>query len=112
VRAVLLGTLAFLLVACGATKPSVSASTDKEGVLTVRGTEWTGCGDVRVKLPAPWGSTTQTPSGKNFSLVYAHPGVKPYAGIVVVTQPGCGGRGGLEAATKIKVGDARAKGGN
>jgi hypothetical protein len=112
VKIVALGVLTFLLVACAATKPSVSASSDKQGVLTVRGTDWTGCGDVHVKLPAPWGSATQTRSGKSFSRVYPRPGVKPYAGVIVVTEPGCGGRGGFEATTKIKVGDARAKGGN
>ena len=104
-RTVCLSAVALVLVACGSTRPVLSASSDAQGVLTVEGSHWDSCSNVQVTLPAPWGSATHALSGGSFLAVYPVLDVKPYAGRIVAIPSGCALPERVEATTQIKVGD-------
>jgi len=104
-RSLPLVLLIVALVGCsgGGKGASLDAHSDSEGVLYVNGTGWEGCSRVRVTLPEPWASSeSHVPRNGQFALVYAHPEVMPYSGVVKAT---CS----ASAATKIRVGDARSR---
>ena len=67
--------VAVLAVGCGgdeeeAPGPSLKASSDSGGVLHVRGSGWSECRRVVVKLPDPWaGSDTLVQKDGNFSFI-------------------------------------------
>jgi len=88
--------------------PSLKAFSDSDGVLHVNGSGWKDCGRVTVDLPEPWTASEQT-IGENgrFSLVYAHPLVKPYEGAVTAT---CAESLKQKATTEIRIGDPRSRG--
>ena len=104
--------LAVLAVGCGGDTddtagPSLSASSDSDGVLRVRGSGWTDCRRVEVELPTPWASAeTRVEAGGRFSLVYARPEVMPYRGVVRAT---CSTVPELQATAQIRVGDSRSR---
>jgi hypothetical protein len=88
-------------------RPSVKAFSDSDGVLHVSGSGWKGCGRVAVGLPEPWtGSETTVGGNGRFSLMYAHPEVKPYKGAVIAT---CADSPKQRATTEIRVGDIRSQ---
>lgn len=96
------------LVGCsgGGKGASLDAHSDSEGVLYVNGTGWEGCSRIRV-TSRNWASS-ESPVSRNgqFALVYAHPEVMPYSGVVKVT---CSASANQSTATKIRVGDARSR---
>jgi hypothetical protein len=76
------------------------------GVLHVSGSDWKSCRRIRVDLPEPWaGSESSVGGDGRFSLVNAHPMVKPYEGTVTVTcaEP----PREAQARAEIRVGDRR-----
>jgi hypothetical protein len=88
----------------------LSARSDEDGVLYVDGSGWTCPGKVRVDLPAPSAETEVQPvNNGDFTLTYARPSVKPYAGTVTAAQE-CRAGESLHAETEIVVGDRRGDG--
>lgn len=103
--------LTVLAVGCGGNGdtvgPSLSASSDSDGVLHVAGSGWTGCPRVEIALPDPWRSAeTRVEAGGRFSLVYARPEVMPYRGVVRAT---CSTVPELQVTAEIHVGDSRSR---
>jgi hypothetical protein len=108
VKFLFVALLAVVAVGCGDdNEPSLRASSDSDGVLEVSGSGWTGCDRVVVELPEPWASSEgRVERGGRFSLVYAHPEVEPYRGIV---RARCTADRELQAEAQIRVGDSRAR---
>jgi hypothetical protein len=109
VRLFVAGLVVALASGCGGNdgEPSLDAVSDSDGVLHVSGSGWKGCADVTVTLPKPWTGSSQ-PVGKDgrFSLMYAHPVVKPYEGAVTAT---CAKSPQRQATVQIRVGDPRSQ---
>ena len=100
--------LVLLVSGClgGSSKPSVTASSDSKGVLSVRGDRWKECSRVTIRLPEPWGtSKVAVSSTGEFSATYAVPLVKPYAGVVKVA---CAASPQDSVTTRIEIHDRRA----
>jgi hypothetical protein len=98
-----------LLAGCsnGDGGPSLKAFSESNGVLHVEGAGWTDCARVTVALPQPWGARSEQPvADGSFSLMYAHPLVKPYEGTVTAT---CNESPKDVATAEIRVGDSRVK---
>jgi hypothetical protein len=100
--------LVLLVSGClgGSSKPSLTAVSDFEGVLYVKGERWKGCPRVTIRLPEPWGTSEAAVSSTgDFSATYAAPQVKPYAGVV---KGACTASPQDSVATSIEVHDRRA----
>jgi hypothetical protein len=98
-----------LLAGCagGGSGPSLEAFSESDGVLHINGSGWKACSRVAVRLPEPWTGSEATVGGNGkFSLMYAHPEVKPYAGAVTAT---CAESPRQRATAQIHVGDARTR---
>jgi hypothetical protein len=103
----MLRLVAFSLLAvaasCGgrANTPALKAFSDADGVLHVQGNGWVGCRQVEVVLPKPWAvSMKRVTRDGRFVLLYPHPEVKPYRGIVSAT---CRNAVALRAQAEIRV---------
>lgn len=104
-------TVAVLVAGCGGSswQPTLSAYSERNGILHVKGRGWSTCGtSVVVRLPPPWGEATATVTASGeFENVYAHPVVMPYRGNVLARQRVCGSKRVLADIARIEVGDAR-----
>src|SRR5215207_5100540 len=84
---------------------SLDAFSDSDGVLHVDGSGWGGCALVIVDLPQPWtGSESKVGEDGRFSLLYAHPLVKPYEGAVTAA---CADSPQRTVIAEIRVSDPR-----
>ena len=109
VRLFLAALVVALASGCGdnGVKPTLEVFSDSDGVLHVIGRGWNGCANVTVNLPKPWtGSKQAVGEDGRFSLMYAHPLVKPYVGAVTAT---CAESPKRTVATEIRVGDPRSQ---
>lgn len=108
-RPLVASLLVVLLAGCsnGDGGPSLKAFSESNGVLHVEGAGWTDCARVTVALPQPWSARSEQPvADGGFSLMYAHPLVKPYEGTVTAT---CVESPKDMATAEIRVGDSRVK---
>jgi hypothetical protein len=109
VRLVLLALVLGLASSCTGDngEQSLNVFSDSDGVLHVNGSGWKGCTRVSVDLPEPWtGSESAVGEDGRFSLVYAHPLVKPYEGAVTVV---CVDSPQRTVVAEIRVGDPRSQ---